>query len=129
MSVKTKTTSLMCMLLYYHIFTLVEKYPMIISTPHNLCHENAQSPNRSTCTCTPEFMVLYRPRVGKSKSTGSKFRSSYFRKIGMGAKNAKICTMQRFPTVWYVMLNVFMNFKPYFVMAWWLSLTGNKIHV
>ncbi len=49
----------MCILLHYHIFNLVEKYPMIISTPHNLYHENAQSSNRSTCTCTPEFMVYH----------------------------------------------------------------------
>ena len=48
----------MCMLLYYHIFNLFEKYPMIISTPHNLYHKIAQSLNRSTCTCTPEVMVF-----------------------------------------------------------------------
>ena len=45
------------MLLYYLIFTLIKKYPMIRSTPCNLNRENAQSSNRSTGTSTPEFMV------------------------------------------------------------------------
>ena len=37
------------------------------------------------------------PRVGKF--TGSKFRSSYFCKIGLGAKSAKFCTMRKFPAI------------------------------
>ena len=39
-------------------FYLVGKYPMIISTPRNPYRENAQSPNRSTGTCAPEFTVV-----------------------------------------------------------------------
>ena len=45
------------MLSHYWFFYLVEKYPMIISTPRNPHHANAQSPNRSTGTCAPEFTV------------------------------------------------------------------------
>ena len=37
------------------------------------------------------------------KFTGSKFRSSYFREIGLGAKSANICTMRKFPVIWYLL--------------------------
>ena len=48
MTVKTKSEVLLCMLSYYWVFYFVEKYPMIISTPHNPYHANAESLNRST---------------------------------------------------------------------------------
>ena len=41
------------------------------------------------------------PRVGSSKFTGSKFRSSYFHEIGLGAKSTKISTMRKFPAIRY----------------------------
>ena len=50
-----------CCCVCYHItggFYLIEKYPMIISTPRNPYHANAQSPNRSSGTCAPEFTVF-----------------------------------------------------------------------
>ena len=51
------------MLLYYCTFYLVEKYPMIISTPRNPYREFAQSSNRSTGTCAPEFTVAVHEEV------------------------------------------------------------------
>lgn len=49
-----------------------------------------------------KYRIVKVHTLAVQKFTGLKFRSSYFREIGMGAKGTKICTMRKFPTIWYV---------------------------
>ena len=52
-----------------------------------------------------QFLFSRRPELQLTtpvqKFTGSKYRGSYFREIGTGAKSVKICTMRKFPDIRY----------------------------